>query len=84
MLMLTIGQEHSMPIKINAGQFVWTLTFTVSGEYPVTGHGKEVRVWRVKDGTQVARMETGYCTHSLAASQNGKWVATGTEWEMLV
>ena len=34
--------------------------------------------------TQVARMETGYCAHSLAASQNGKWVAAGAEWEMLV
>ena len=40
--------------------------------------GKEgVRVWRVKDGTQVARMEARY-VNCLAVSKDGRWIAAGT------
>ena len=83
-MMLTIGQEHFAPTKINIGQFVRALTFTASGEYLVTGGEKGVRVWRVKDGTQVARMETQHTVFSFATSKNGKWIAAGTEREMIV
>ena len=78
--MLTIGQERSAPTEIDAGEDVRVLTFTANGEYLVSGQKTEVRVWRVKDGTQVARMETGiiHDVLSLAASKNGKWIAAGT------
>ena len=82
-LMLTIAQAHSEPTEIDVGQDVRTLTFTANGEYLVTGHEEEVRMWRIKDGTQVVRMEIGLVL-SLAASKNGKWIAAGTPSEMSV
>ena len=82
--MLTIGQARSEPIEIDAGQYVYALTFTANGEYLVSGHEEEVRVWRVKDGKQAARMETRDCVLSLAASANGKWIAAGTRRDMHV
>ena len=75
--MLTIGQERSAPTEINVGQDVRALTFTANGEYLATGDdSKGVEMWRVKDGKQVARVETGY-VRSLAASKDGKWIAVG-------
>ena len=82
--MLTIGQEHSAPTEIDVGQFVRALTFTANGGYLVTGGEKGVRVWRVKDGTQVARMEMQRTVFSLAASKNGKLIAAGTSSGMFV
>ena len=82
--MLTIGQERSEATEIDAGQYVRALTFTGNGKYLVSGQEKEVRVWRVKDGKQVARMETLRTVLSLAASKNGKWIAAGTYTELLV
>ena len=83
--MLTIGQERSTPTTIDVGQDVRRLTFTANGEYLVSGHEEEVRVWQVKDSrTQVARMETQQTVLSLATSKNGKWIAAGTKREMLV
>ena len=82
--MLTIGQERSAPTEIDVGQNVEALTFTTNGEYLVSGQEKEVRVWRVDNGKQVARMETRGWVWSLAASKNGKWIAAGTAKEMLV
>ena len=82
--MLTIEQEHSQPIEIDAGQYVRALTFTANGEYLVTGNEKGVEVWRVKDGKQVTRMETQFEVFSLAASKNGKWVAAGTSARLFV
>ena len=76
--MLTIGQERSAPTEIDVGQNVQALTFTLNGEYLVSGHEEEVRVWRVKDMKQVTRMETRIDILSLAASKNGKWIAVGT------
>ena len=76
--MLTIGQEHSQPIEIAAGSKLRAVTFSVNGEYLVSGHDKEVRVWRVEDGEQLASMETGQ-VNCLAVSNDGKWIAAGTE-----
>ena len=82
--MLTIGQVLSEPTEIDAGQNVWALMLTANGEHLVTDHEKEVRVWRVKDGKQVARLETQRTVLSLAASKNGKWIAAGTKKDMFV
>ena len=82
--MLTIAQGRSAPIEIDVGKSVWALTFTANGEYLVSGDSKGVRVWRVDDGKQVARMETRDEVYSLAASKNGKWIAAGTSSELLV
>ena len=82
--MLTIGQERSAPTEIDVGQNARALTFTANGEYLVTGDEKGVGVWRVKDGKQVARMETQIGVLSLAASKNGKWIAAGTYKELFV
>ena len=76
--MLTIGQERSAPTEIDVGQIARALTFTGNGEYLVTGDSKGVEVWQVKDGKQVARMETRIDVLSLAASKNGRWIAAGT------
>ena len=82
--MLTIAQGRSVPIEIDAGEDVRALTFTANGEYLVSGDTKGVGVWRIKDGKQVARMETRDWVFSLAASKNGKWIAAGTYTELLV
>ena len=82
--MLTIGQERFAPTEIDVGQDVRALTFTANKKYLVTGHEEEVQMWRVKDGTQVARMKTGHPVLSLAASKNGKWITAGTYKELLV
>ena len=83
-LMLTIGQERSVPTEIDAGQFVRALAFTANGEYLVSGDVKGVGVWRVNDGKQVGRMETQHTVSCLAASKNGKWIAAGTLREVVV
>ena len=48
------------------------------------GRETEVRKRRAKKGEEVARMKTQGTVLSLAASEDGKWIATGTEKEMLV
>ena len=82
--MLTIRQERSAPTEIDVGWNVGALTFTANGQYLVTGDEKGVGVWRVKDGEQVARMETQRPVVSLAASKNGRWIAAGTTNEVVV
>ena len=82
--MLTIGQEGSAPTEIDVDQNMRVLTFTANGECLVSGHKEEVRVWRVKDGKQVARMETRVEALSLAASKNGRWIAAGTWTKLFV
>ena len=49
---LIIPQEHrDPPIEIDAGSRVDTVTFSVDGEYLLSGGLGGVRVWRVEDGT---------------------------------
>ena len=84
MLVLTVGQERSAPTVFDTGQNVWALTFTASGEYFLSSQEEKVRVWRVKDGKQVARMEATHYVYSLAALKNVKWIAAGTKLEVLV
>ena len=82
--MLTIREARSKHIEIDVGQYARALTFIANREYLVTDDVKGVGVWRVEDGTQVARMETGIDVLSLAASKNGKWIAAGAHKGLLV
>ena len=74
--MWTVGLERSQPIEIDAGSTVWT--FSANGEYLMGGDKCRIRVWRVKDGEQVASMYTGI-VKCLAVSNDGRWIAAGTE-----
>ena len=77
-LTLIIRQEHRVPpIEIDVGSQVYAVTFSVNGKYLLSGGKEGVRVWRVKDGTQVARMEARY-VNCLAVSKDGRWIAAGT------
>ena len=75
--MLTIGQEHRDSIEISVGERLSVVTFSPNGKYIFSGNLHGVRVWRVKDGKQMATMETSlvWC---LAVSQDGRWIAAGT------
>ena len=79
-LILIAGQEHSLPIKINAGSDLQTVTFSANGEHLLSGgRDQNVQVWRVQDGQRVAtiKVKNVLC---LAVSKNGKWTAGGTLW----
>ena len=62
------------------------MTFTLDGEFLVGSGDHEVRVWRVKDGKQVASMPVGFAgVECVAASSDGRWIAAGTSFgEILV
>ena len=74
--MLTMGQESSQPIEIDAGR-VRAITFSANGEYIVSGDNEKVQVWRVDDWKQLATTETGM-VNCVAVSNDGKWIAAGT------
>ena len=78
--MLTIRQESSQPIEIDAGSEVWAVTFSANGEYIVSGDNEKVQaqVWRVDDQKQLAEIETWHVS-CVAVSNNGKWIAAGTQ-----
>ena len=77
-LTLIIRQEHRVPrIEIDVGSKVYAATFSANGEYLLSGGLGGIQVWRVKDGTQVARMEMEY-VYCLAVSKDGRWIAAGT------
>ena len=77
-LTLIVPQEHrEPPIEINVGSKVDAVTFSANGEYLLSGGDGGVRVWRVEDGTHVARMETR-AVRCLAVSKDGRWIAAGT------
>ena len=79
-LTLIIRQEHrDTPIEINVGSEVRGVTFSANGEYLLSGGEGGVRVWRVEDGTQVARIETKTVS-SLTVSKDGRRIAAGTYW----
>ena len=48
--MLTLGQEGSPLIEINAGSDIWSVAFAPNNEYIVSGGQGGVGVWRVVDG----------------------------------
>jgi len=75
--MLTVGQEHRDPMKINIGDSLYAVTFSPNGEYILSGSLDGVQVWRVEDGKQMATMEAPYL-RCLAMSNDGEWIAAGT------
>ena len=74
--MLTVEQERYPLIEINVGSEIYAVTFTANGEY-VVGGGVGLRVWRVKDGKQMATMKARN-VRCLAVSKDGRWIAAGT------
>ena len=77
-LMLIMRQDHrDPPIEINVGNWLFAVTFSANGEYLLSGGLGGIQVWRVKDGTQVARMEARAVV-CIAVSKDGRWIAAGT------
>ena len=72
--MLIIGEDDGK---------VYAVTFSPNGEYLWDVADKAVRMWRVTDGKQMARMEVerGRC---LAVSKDEKWIAAGMKDEGVV
>ena len=78
--MLTVGQESSPLIKIKGGSAIRAVAFAANGEYLVSGGEDGVRVWRVKDGKQMATVEVRAVCKCLAVSKDGRWIAAGTDY----
>jgi WD40 repeat protein len=76
--MLTIGREGPPSIGAKGSSDIRTVAFTADGEHYIVGGGGEVGVWRVKDGKQMATLPARH-VNCLAASKDGRWIATGTE-----
>ena len=76
--MLTIRQESSQPIEIDAGSEVRAVTFSANGEYFVSGD-KKIQMWRVDDWKELATIETEI-VNCVAVSNDGNWIAAGTLW----
>ena len=82
-LVLIVGQEFSDSIEIDAGSEVWAVRFTPNSEYLVTRGWGWIRVWRVKDGKQVAMMKADGAW-GVAVSKDGRFIAAGSQREVLV
>ena len=74
---LSRTQEPSTLIEIDGGDRVSAVTFAANGKHLVSGGENGVRVWRVEDGEEMARMEASYVL-CVAASNDGRWIAAGT------
>ena len=82
--MLTVGQEHSFPIEVNADNIVAEVTFTTSGEYLVVRtYIHAAQVWRLKDAKQVATIDLPDIL-ALALSKDDTWIAVGTIHELFL
>ena len=64
--------------EIDVGHKIRVVTFSADSKYLVDGGEEGVRVWRVEDGKQMAKMETGNEVRCLAVSKDGRWIAAGT------
>jgi len=65
-------------MEINVGERLWVVTFSTNGEYVLSG-GRNVQVWQVQDGIQMATANTrtsSWCC--LAGSKDGRRIAAGT------
>ncbi|KAG6377836.1 WD40-repeat-containing domain protein [Boletus reticuloceps] len=76
--MLIVEQEHYDPVEIDAGSGLHTVVFLENGEHLMSGSEAGVRVWRVKDGKELATMEASQ-VNSVAVSNDGSRIAAGTE-----
>ena len=52
------------------------MTFTADGEHLIGG-GEDVRVWRVRDGREIATMSEARAIYCLSVSNDGRWIAAG-------
>ena len=77
--MLTTGQVGSPLSEIDINGEIRAMAFSANGEYLVSGDEESVRVWRVEDGKQLARMKARF-VNCLAVSKDGRWIAAGTAW----
>ena len=79
-MMLNVGSEEHRysPMEINVGGRVHAVTFSANGEYLMSGHDTEVRVWRTEDGQQLARI-AAQDVQCLAVSEDGRWIAGGAK-----
>ena len=55
------------------------MSFTANNKYLIGGTDNDVRVWRVKDGKEVATIPVGVMVRSVAASKDGRWIAGGSQ-----
>ena len=78
---LTVGQEPGKEIGQGgrAQGRPTAVTFSLNGEYAFSGSDDGVRVWRVKDGEHTATMAARRVV-CLAVSEDGKWIAAGTNF----
>ena len=84
MLTLVPGQEGSPLIEINGRNNIWAVAFAANGEHIVGGGtNREVGVWRVEDGKQMATM-AAQDVNCLALSKDGRWIAAGTDSEVIM
>ena len=85
-MILIVGQERSLPIKINARKGLRAVTFSANGEQLLSGgRDKNIEVWRMEDGRRVGTIEAEDDVLCLAVSKNGKWIAGVLLWgEVLV
>ena len=54
------------------------MAFSPKGEYFFCGNDSEVQVWRVENGKRTATMNISSQAVSLAVSEDGRWLASGT------
>ena len=76
--LIAVQECRDPPIEIDVGSQVFAMAFSANGEYILSG-GEGVRVWRVEDGTQVARMEAMW-VRCLAVSKDGRRIVAGARW----
>ena len=82
--MPTVGQGRSPIIEIDVGSSTWPVIFTANGEYLVSGSGKEVQVWRVRDWERLVTKKVWHlnAVHSLAVgAQDGMFVWDAETYE---
>ena len=63
-------------MEIDVGRGLYAVAFSADGEYVFTGGDGGLRVWRVEDGKQMARLEA-QSVLCLAVSKDGQWIAAG-------
>ena len=77
-MVLSVGEEYPQILEIDVGEHVFGVRFTANDAYLVSNSTKDIRVWRVADGKQIATMKVQRVLVCVAASRDGRWIAAGT------
>ena len=78
-LTLIVDEEHcDPPVELNHDGSIRALTFSASGEYLWSASDKGLRMWRVEDGEEMARLEPQGGVECFAMSKDERWIAVGT------